>query len=444
MRGYPVMMMRAHVVSALVLLVACEETQKVEARKLVVGSAELVSRGRAAIAQGHPDRAAALFQEAITHTPSDPSIYINLAEAYRLQGNEPGAILALKQAESMGGGDSDPSLMRARADLYLKMHAVPNAIVELDALAAVDLLTDKELRELALLHARQGKIDEAFKRLEQIQRREPDDPETKVTEAEVLLVKGDELLAARLMDRLLAENPGLTSARVLRAGYFLSNLQPEKALEDLTLVSPEDGKRTEVVVLKASVLDQLDRTEEAATLLEHLLEEHPRSAEALARLAETRLRQRQRVEAETLAEKALTYEPKWPRALYVRAWAAEMQGKLDAARFDHEAAIESDPGFTPALSRLWRLYEQQGMKTETIATLERLDRLGALSIPEKVALAALYADTWTHLDRGRALVDQALKREPKNPAYLAVRARLDKSKKVAPKAPGVVIIRGRR
>jgi tetratricopeptide (TPR) repeat protein len=408
-----------------------------------LGSAELVARGRAEISQGRPEQAAALFKQALAQTPNDPSIYVNLAEAYRRQGNEPGAILALKQAESMGGGGSDPSLMRARADLFLKMHAIPNAIAELDALAALDFLTDKELRELALLLAHQGKIDEALRRLEQIQRREPDDPETKVVEAEVLWVKGDELLAARLMDRLLDDTPGLTSARLLRARYFLWNLKADKALEDLTLVNPSESKRSDVVLLQAAVLNELERTEEAATLLERHLEEAPKSAEALSLLAETRLLQRKRAEAETLVEKALGLEPRWPRALYVRGWAMELQGKLEEAQLDYETAIKSDPAFGPASSRLWRLYEQRGMKSEAIGALERLDRLSLLSTSEKVTLAGLYADTWVNLDRGRALIDEALKRDPKDPTSLAIRARLDKGKKRPARSPGIEIIRGR-
>ena len=53
-----------------------------------------------------------------------------------------------------------------------------------------------------------------------------------VTKAEILQRKGDELLAARLMDRLLEENPELTSARILRARYFLSNGHPELSEKD--------------------------------------------------------------------------------------------------------------------------------------------------------------------------------------------------------------------
>lgn len=419
----------------------CEEPAKVEERQKAVSSTQLVAEGRAALAKGEPKKAVAAFTKAISVTPQDVSLYINLAEAHRAAGNETGAILALKQAEDVGG--SDPSIKRARADLYLKQHKQKEAIGELLALRDLDLLTEKEILELARLLAYSRRVDDAFKTLEKIQLQAPDDPEAKVVEAEVMLVKGDELLAAQLMDRLLEKDPALTNARVLRARYFFGNDQAELAYKDLELIANDDAKRGDVVTLKARVLNSLGRFEEAASLLQHLIEENPKDAETLALLAETKLLQGDAAEAQSLVDKALTLEPKWARALYVRGRAMEQQKKLDDAVVDYEGALKSDPWFAPALSRLWRLYDKRGQKAEAINQLEQLLYMNEITADEKVALARYYAETWANVERGKKLIAEALRRDPKNAEYKKIQAKLSKGAAGAKQGSGIIIMKHR-
>src|SRR5262245_38422694 len=150
-------------------------------------------------------------------------------------------------------------------------------------------LTDPELLMLAKLQARTADTEAAWATLERVQSRKPDDPDAKVAEAEILLVKGDELLAANLMDRLLKENPQLTSARLLRAKYFLTNGYPDMAEADLGQIGSEGQKDPEVVELKARVYNRQQRYDEAAAILEPLVETNPRDADLACQPAETKL-----------------------------------------------------------------------------------------------------------------------------------------------------------
>lgn len=433
MRALPVLV-------ALVALGACEEPQKVEQRQKVQTASALLAEGRAEVAKGKPEKAIPLFKKAISQQPDDVSLYLNLAEAYRASGNETGAALTLKQAEQIGG--SDPSLKRARADLFLKMHQVDSAIIELLALQELELLTDPEIIELARLLAHANRVDEAFKALEQIQKRSPDDPEAKVAEAELLLARGDELLAAKLMDRLLQENPALASARVLRARYFFANAQPDQALQDLDMLAGDDAKVTKVVALRARVLNELSRNEEAASLLQQMVDERPKDPEVLALLAETKLLMGDSGEALLLVDEVLTLQPKWARALYVRGRAMEEQQNEAQAANDYEAALKTDPNFAPALSRLWRIYDGRKQKADAMHTLERLFFLNEITADEKVALARYYADTWANVERGHKLIDEALRRDPKNPEYLKIKKKL-KGGTTPKKKPGVIIMKRR-
>ncbi|MEW5737338.1 MAG: tetratricopeptide repeat protein [Myxococcota bacterium] len=433
--------MRAFLLVLLVVCSTCEEPQKAEQRVKVQTASALLAEGRAEVAKGRPEKAIPLFKQAISQQPDDISLYLNLAEAYRAAGNETGAALTLKQAEQVGG--SDPSLKRARADLFLKMHQVNSAITELIALRDLELLTDAEVLDLTRLLAHAGRIDEAFKTLEKIQLRSPDDPEAKVVEAEVLLARGDELLAAKLMDRLLQENPTLASAHVLRARYFFANAQPELALQDLDMLAGDDAKTVPVVALRARVLNELGRNEDAATLLQKVISERPKDPELLALQAETKLLQGESGEALLLVDQVLADQPKWARALYVRGRAMEEQQNQAQAALDYEAALKTDPNFAPALSRLWRIYDARKQKADAMNALERLFFLNEISAEEKVALAQHYADTWANVDRGMKLIDEALRRDPKNAEYLKIKKQLKGGSSGKKKGPGVIIMKHR-
>jgi tetratricopeptide (TPR) repeat protein len=408
---------------SLLVIVACEEPQQAETRKKVERVIDLTAEGRAELLKGDPQRAIALFKRAISATPEDASLYLLLAEAYQAAGNEAGATLTLKQAENVQGV-RDPGIRRQRAELLLKMRQTRAAIVELSALRDEDLLSDSEILELSRLLAHAGRIDEAFKTIERIQLRNPDDPEAKTMEAEILFLRGDVMVAAKVIDRLLGENPALTSARVLRARYFLNEKELSAAEQDLAMIDPKDARRPDVVALRARVLNELDRLDESVALLERLLEDDPRDSETLAILAETKLLQGRGAEAQELVERILSREPRWARALYVRGRSLELQGRFEEALIDYEAALRSDSTFAPVLSRLWRIHDRKGNKPEAIATLEQLFFQNDITADEKVQLARYYAETWANVERGQKLIDEALRKDPKNPEYLKIRARL--------------------
>ncbi|MBE2249245.1 MAG: tetratricopeptide repeat protein [Myxococcus sp.] len=418
----------------------CPEEAKVEEERRVRGTAQVLADGRAELAKNRPDRAIAYFKEAVSMSPNDVDPYIQLAEAYRLSGNEPGAILTLKQAEDISGG-SDPSLKRARADMHLKLHQERAAIAEFLALRDLGILTDGELRMVALLLAHDGRVSDAYATIDPILKRTPDDPATKTVEAEILLVDGKELEAAKLMDSLLTATPDLTPARILRARYFISNLQLDAAEDDLLAVKEADRQAPEVVTLRSRVLNQLGRHDEAAKLVEPLLEGDPRNPVLLSLLAETRLLQERGIDAQVLIDRALGENARFAPALYVRGRSIELGGNIDAAVTDYETAIRSDPSYVRPLSRLWALYLKRKETGEAIVTLERLLFMGEATQQEKLELLRLYVDTGANLQRGKTLVTEALRRDPKNKEYLKLKARIDKA--LGPKKAGIIIMKHR-
>ena len=416
------------------------ETAAQQARQQT--AAQKLAEGTRLLENGNYEGAIAALRAASNATPEDPTPHLYLAEAQQRLGNDGAAILSMRQAMDLSKGD--PKMKKRLADLYRRSNNAPQAIKVLSELRDQNLLTDPEILTLAKLQAHEGDVEGAFRTLEQIQRRRPDDPHAKVLEAEILLLKGDELLAANLMDRLVSET-NLPDAWLLRARYFLNSGRPDLAEADLTHIDGEAADKAEVVQLKARVLNELKRHDEAEKVLRQLLEKRPNDEELIAQLAESVLYQGRPAEAEELVDRALAKRPRYPRALYVRARALEAQGELKRAAENYQYALKSDAAFAPALSRIWRIYQHRGEKAEAMSALERLLLIGEASTEEKVALAELYAQSRINVTRGKKLIEEALKHDPENDRYKEIRAQLVKAGARTGDAPsGPVIIRGGR
>lgn len=428
---------------ALLLPVACKDPETAAVQTRVETFATRMAEGRNLMAANQPARAARAFRAAAAMSRENPEPLLLLAEAHRAAGNDGAAILALKEAEAIAPGN-DPAIQKQMADLYLHQGHVADAIATLKGLLDSQELSDPEILALARLQARSGDPEGAFKTLEPIQTQNPDDPKAKVVEAEILLIKGDELLAARLMDRLIERDPEFIEARLLRVRYFLNSGYPDVAEQDISSLTGKNARLPEVVVMHARILGKLDKHEEAAERLTQFLDESPDDIEAQAQLAEAKLSLGKTSEAQDLVNKVLRLQARSPRALYVRARILEVQGDKRGAEENYGYALSADPGFAPALSRLWRMQQDARQWQESRETLEKLYRLGEASLEEKVALAELYADSKSNYERGRKIVDELLHLDPGNPKYVALKAALTPAAPKKKKPTGPIILRGGR
>ncbi len=430
--------------SILSLSTGCKDPEEQAKANVDEEVAKRVAAGREHLAGERWMKAANAFRAAQAIKPDDPLPALLLAEALERDGSDNEAILALKQATDLTKG-ADPSLRKQLADLYERAGYPDQAIAVLAELLEANVLTDEEVLGLATAQAHAGDTDSAFATLERIQRRSADDPKAKVVEAEILLLSGDEVLAASLMDRLATEQPNSVPIRLLRARYFLNNARADLAEKDISSIKGASAELPEVVELRAKVLNAQERYEEAQTALEQLVSSRPDNPELLAQLAETKLYLRQFPQAEALIDKALAERPRHARSLFVRGMAREAQGQLNPAEESYRRSLREDPYFPPPISRMWRLALKRGEKLEAVNWLERLFFINGASLEEKVQLTQLYADLKINGWRARKLIDDALRRDPGNAAYKALKAQVLKipNGQARPKSRGVVIWRGR-
>jgi len=427
----------------LLLLLACKDPETVAAEEKARAAQRALSEGRSLLANGQAEAAVSYFKEAVTLLPRQLEPMLLLAEAHAQSGNLTAAILLLRDAVTLDPREA-PAIKRELVELYQQDGKPSLAIATLQELKQEGQLGDIDILTLARLQAQQGQHDAAFTTLETIQRKRPDDADAKVVEAEILWRKGEEVAAAKLMDRLIEEQPGLAPARLLRARYFVESGYAQAAESDLSAVAPEEARKPEVVTLRARMLIELKRYAEAEPLLVDALKSNPQNTELLLTLAETRLWLGRPHEAQMLVEQVLQSPNQNVslRALFLRGNVLEKQRDLGRAKLAYRSVLEKDPGYGPALSRLWRLQRDTEEKLEVMNTLERLLELGKASIEEKVVLAELYLETSTREEEALELAEEALAAEPDNRRY----QELHKSLKAlrAPKQPsGPIIIRGK-
>lgn len=425
------------------LAIGCKDPERAAAEARQRTGQERLTEGRKALSDGRFEQAVAALKLASAALPDDPAPHLLMAEAYRRGGKDAAAALALKQAEQLLP-KNDTSLRRQRVELFRQMGQKGAAIALLVELRDSGALSDDEVLALARSQAREGDYKGARETLGHFREKRPEDPEAEVVEVEILLLSGETMRAAQRMDELLSETPGLVSARLLRARYFLEAGYPDVARRDLEQLSPEASKLPAVGELKAQVLNRLERYDEALEALRPLLEEHPDSPELLSMMAETRLQLRQIPEALSLVDQALAVRSRFPRALYVRGRAQEAEGDLKAAVESYEYALRADPTFAAALSRVWRVYKHRGEKIEAISALERLTQRNQASPEEKLALAEMYVSSNLHLDRARTILVEAMKKDPRNPGYKELLRQLEAQSPKKNKKQGIIIMRNTR
>jgi len=428
---------------------ACKDADTVAAEQKQEALQRHVAGGRTALNRDQYDLAAEEFRAAAEISPQDPMPLMLLSSAYQKAGNFPAGLLALKQASALMKF-KDPQVRKQMAELEQESGNGKDAAKTLAALLEEGALTHDEILDLARLQAREGDGEGAYKTLDYVTSRTPEDLAAKVTEVEIQLVAGDEALASKLLDGIIEKQPELVGARVVRARHRLGNGQAEEALQDLETVKGLHSTDRDVLELKARAWSQLKKYEEADQALGALIKDKPRDADLLSLLAEVKLERSEPSEAEQLVDRALALRPSFSRALYVRGLALEAMGDGDRAKDNYLEALRSDPHFAPALSKLWRIYQAEENTAESISALERLLFAHDASLDEKAALAKYYIDTGANLSRGRKLIDEVMRHDPKNTRYRIIQVRYEKSGEggarpsKGPNGNGPVIVRGPR
>jgi Flp pilus assembly protein TadD len=172
-----------------------------------------VELGVAWLARGRVNDATAAFREAIAIDRTFPAGYVNLADAYRMGGDEAAADRVLRDA--VAAIPADAGVRHALGLSLVRQKRAADAILELREAARLDPANARYGYVLGVALKDTGRLDEALTALARVHARHPADRDTLIA----LALYGEE--AGRMADareyarRLLALDPGDAGARQL-------------------------------------------------------------------------------------------------------------------------------------------------------------------------------------------------------------------------------------
>lgn len=345
---------------------------------------ELLASGKRFLADGDVAAATIQFKSALQQSPESGEARLLLGRALLESGDAASAVVELGKARDSGLAASAVAPDLARAMLQLgqvdKVLETFGAATIDDAAAAADVKTS-----VALAHARAGRMDTARRHLDEALTARADLPYALLTQARFLVADGQAPKALQVIDRVLADKPGMAGAWVQRAETLLFGVHDPAAARQAYLKALEvrPGLLPAHFGLMSLLLYQQDTPAAQARFekLKEIAPNHPQTRFLESQLA---FLGNDHARALTLVQSVLKQAPGNARVLTLEGL---IQLKLNApllAEASLNKAISAAPGEPLARKLIAQVHLRLGQPTKVLSDLERLL---ALPQPEAEVLA---------------------------------------------------------
>ena len=294
---------------------------------------------------------------------TEPGSLLDIADLYRVIGTadarwqvqaKAAALEVLAQVRSLK--PEDPALALRLSDRYAQLGQADQAEAVLRELQERAPRNSAAVSRLAELYLRSGRIPEASRQLEALRKIDPANPVTYYFLGVVALEEKQFERARNHFERAILINPGLEPAHTDLAVALLSLLRPEEAVSVLDRARKEVPPSFRIEYLSGVARSQLKRFDQA-------------------------------LEAYSAAEKL----------------GSTNQPPLTDHRFYFQVGA---------------LLERKGDETKSIEYLEKALELKPDYDEALNHLGYMWAEKGKNLPKARAMIEQALKAEPENPAYM--------------------------
>jgi putative PEP-CTERM system TPR-repeat lipoprotein len=362
----------------------------------------------ALLAKGQPHLAANVVAPFVRST-TDVGILTVAADAYRQTGRfreSRGLLLrAIKLAPA------DPALHTSLALTDLASGARQRGLVSLETAIALGPKNSRADEALIMVLLGAGKVEEAGRAADALERRLPDLSSTHVLKAVVLFSRKDLAAARKSLDRALELDPQNLDAVQILADVDAAEQKPDRRREQIQAILKKNPKHLGGLLALARLDLAQGRHEEGVAVIRRALTEHPQSANALLMLADAQFRHGHLGEAVISARQASELHPYDTRAIAVLAEAQMAMGDRPGAIVTLGKLPALQPDVAQAYLRLAAAQLAAGDTKAAAATVLAALEKEPKHRPSQALLADIYLRAG-ELDRMQALAAQLLKDEP--------------------------------
>ncbi len=331
------------------------------------------------IAQGDIDGALAQWTALKAALPDHPQTQFFEGVLALLKGDPDNArLIAYRMLES-SPTDLRLLLLAGQAELQLNQLEQAETLLRRAVNVATQAAAPRHL--LAEIYVRSGRLTDALVILEPMLRSGGSDSVTLTLAGQAQLLNGDTASAKASFDRALALNPSDKRVRTSSALASLGAGRADTAFAELEVIAKED-----------------------------------RTTTADLALISARLERRQFKEASMAVDTLAAKLPHQALPEHLRGRIALAAGDRAAARAQFETALTKNAGYFPALASLVEMDVDDGKANAALARLQAERKRNPNSMQVRLALASLAAQRDAPLVEVTALLDEAVRLRPSDPA----------------------------
>lgn len=344
--------------------------------------------------QGNAQGAKGVLNELLKKSPDSFFAYYYLAKISAAAGELTEAEKYYKKALSLSADAETVQLELVRVYAFQKRY--DQAISLCEEMVKKNPASIKARELLGELLLGRDRADDAIKQFEAIGALETDPTETRLKIALIKLQRTDLEGAETDLRLVLAQHPDNSTARYYLATAYAGLERPEDAIEVIEKIKPGAKYFDESRSLRAYLLRQLKRYDEALKLLTEMLDEKPKNIKLLGLLAAMQAEAGRYGDAVDTMRRVIEIEPSEDLHYFTIGVYFDQDGKKSECIESMEKAIELDPTNANALNYLGYTFAEQGVRLDEAEDL--VGRAIALE-PDN----GFYIDSlgWVYFQKGR-------------------------------------------
>ncbi len=322
-------------------------------------------------ASGSSETAAAILSGAVGRFPQNSQLRLRLAEMRVRQNDMAGALNAMEPLRDK----LEPDAAQTLAAIYARSGRASEAVGILEKLIQSGKGSDASILQLVALESQMSQPDQALKDLTAAVNQKPSDPLLASQLVSVLSRRGRFADALSVADKLGTDPALRVSSLALRGQIFLAEQKLDDALAAYAKALETDPKSQTALFGHATVLELMQRFDDAAKDIHAILDLNPQSIVAYLKLAEIAARHNQDGQVRSILAQAIKVSPRDPSprmslARYLLA-RKDRAGALQAV--NDLLKIRSD--YADGVAMLGGIQLSMGKKADAVASFRRLATL---------------------------------------------------------------------